>query len=416
MLKFSHKKTLLLVLIAGLLLRVFLIPVARHGDLNNNISWGQELLTRGPANFYEHEEWPFSAPNQPPLYIWVFGATSVIQNTAYSVIHSLNQALPVFPSPIVWWFEQWGELYIAKIPGIIADLGIAYVVYRFVGGKKGLLLSAVWMFNPMTWYNSAIWGGTDGIVNMLGLFALVSLANRRLLSFSFFITLSILFKGSLLIFLPFLTVYIYVQKYPLKQWMHAAGVGLLTFLFVTILFHPQGDVLVWFFNLYTERFLPGEIGSLTANAFNVWWLVDPGKTLDSHVFIGLPARVWGILWTLLIYLLILIKTFYRQKSPRLFLPLAIIALTSFMLMTRIHERYLYPFFPLATIALSKFKWLWIPYLVLSIAHLMNLYHLFWAPGNALLENAFLNPSLMIWLSILNVGIFVYILKKYVNSV
>ena len=60
---------LLVVLLIGFIFRLSLVFVAHHGDLNNNITWGTLAVERGLVGFYEGKDWPYSAPNQPPLTI-----------------------------------------------------------------------------------------------------------------------------------------------------------------------------------------------------------------------------------------------------------------------------------------------------------------------------------------------------------
>lgn len=410
----SRNKELVALIVVALIFRVLLIPVARHGDINNNTTWGQALLSRGPVNFYEGKEWIHSAPNQPPLYVTLFSLTAFKQNTTYNAIHWANDNISAFPSKIIWWFDIWGELYFAKVPGIVADLGIAIAVYFYFSKKKkmALGLSALWLFNPISWYNSAIWGGTDSIVNLFGVLSILFLLRKRLVPAAVFFVVSVLFKGSLLLFIPLWLLVAIKSGFSREEWIRATLYSLGLFLIVILPFHPQLDAPLWFFNLYTQVFLPGEIGSLTANAFNMWWIVDPGTTLDSTLYLGLPARVWGIVITLTGYGYVLFKNKGKTNDSRLFFSFALVSLISFLFMTRMHERYLYPFFPFATLALGSMNWMWAPYILLSISHLLNLYHLFWAPGMTQVEAWYLNSSFMVVISILNIICFLVLLTKF----
>lgn len=415
----NSKWGITILLLISLVFRILLIPVARHGDINNNTSWGQLLLSRGTVNFYEHKEWTYSAPNQPPLYLAVFGVTSLIQNTTNTFIHWANTNISIFPSKVIWWFDQWGELYIAKIPGIVADLAIGFLLYRLIKGKKGLVVATLWLVNPVAWYNSAIWGGTDSIVNLLGILSVAFLYKKKLSLSAVFFTASVLFKGSLLIFLPLWLIVSIQQKHTQQLWIKAFLFSILLFIIVTLPFHPQIDLPIWFYNLYTNRFLPGEIGSLTANAFNLWWLVNPGQVLDNTLFFGIPARLLGIILTVSFALPILWKAKYSSNKSGLWLSFGLLSFISFMFMTRIHERYLYPFFPLATLSVAFYPWLLLPYVLLSFVHILNLYNLFWAPGIPALENFYLNPHFAEVLSIINLItfllIYVYFLTRQVKT-
>lgn len=420
-------KYLLFIFILALILRLALVFIAHHGDLNNNITWGTIAAEGGLNGFYEGRglpqeannevAWPYSAPNQPPLTIITFTFTRVIWQAVENTVWWLNNHLPIFPSPFIWFWEGKGMVLLIKLPAIIADLGIGFLIYRFFQRKNklklGLMLSSLWLFNPVTWYNSAIWGQTDSVVNLLGLAAILFLLNRKLIIFSLFFALSILFKGSLFIFAPLLFLVIIRQKYPLKELLRATFYMLLTTIFISIWFHPQFDLPLWLFNLYKNRILPGEIGYLTANAFNFWWLVEPGKVLDSTLYLGLQARVWGFIIAIAGIIGVsywLLKT--KLSDKRLFLSLSFLSLITFLFMTRIHERYLYPLFPYATMLLGLVPGLVLPYIILSITHLLNLYHLFWAPSFGPLEKAFTAPIFAQIISIIKIFIVVYLFRHF----
>jgi len=415
-------KTFLFILLFALILRLSLVFVAYHGDLNNNISWATLSVERGLKGFYgspDANDWPFSAPNQPPLTILSLAGLRVVYLAIENISWRLNNQFSFFPSTFIWFWEAKGMTLLMKLPSIFADLGIGWLIYKYFEKegkhKLGLILSAVWLFNPITWYNSSIWGQTDSIVNLLGLIGIFALLNKNLPKFAVFFTLSILFKGSLSIFTPVLLFVAYKQNQTFTRWFQATFYMLLATVFVSIWFHPHIDLPFWLINLYKERILPGEIGYLTANAFNFWWLADSGKTLDSTVYFGLQARLWGFVTVLTGIILVLIWLKHKINDKRIFASLLTVSFLSFLFLTRIHERYLYPFFPPATILLGFVPYLWIPYAVVSLTHLLNLYHLFWAPSLKPLELSFMNPALPQILSLVNILTFVYLLRLFRSS-
>jgi len=426
------KKKLIILFFVAFVFRFGLAFIAHHGDLNNNISWGQELFSRGIVDYYgssDANDWPYSAPNQPPLYIFTFGATHLISQWSETAILFLNDNVGLFPSSLVWTWEAKGLSVIYKIFPVLADLGIGWLVYEFFKSRKkeklGVIMATVWLFNPLSWYNSAIWGQTDSIVNFLGLVGIFGLLGvfgnlgrvGKLGWFSIWFTLAFLFKGSLLIFVPVLLILIIKQRYPFRDYILATFYMLLTTFVFSVWFHPQIDFPVWFIDLYANRILPGEIGYLTANAFNFWWLVDSGKTLDSTIYFGLPARVWGQLVALggisgISY------WYYKGKNSdkRVFIALALSSVLTFLFVTRMHERYLYPFFPIATILLGLIPTILIPYIIFSVTYTLNMYHLFWMPSLQPLERLFKSstfPAMII--SLINLLTFGYLLRHFTRA-
>lgn len=408
-------KLLIFIFLAALLLRLGLVFVAYHGDLNNNISWGQLAAERGLAGFYEGIDWPYSAPNQPPLTILMFAATSVIWQTVENASWWLNNSFPAFPSPFIWFWESWGKILLVKLPSIIADLGIGWLIYRYLAKRKkklAFLATVVWLFNPVIWYNSSVWGQTDSVVNLLGLISVIALLRKNLYMFSVFVVLSLLFKGSLAMFVPILIFIAIKQRHTVAKWLNSSLLVLAMVLLTSVWFYPHLDFFSWLSNLYINRIFPGEIGYLTANAFNFWWLVNPSKILDSAIYLGLPARVWG--FVSIIGGVGAVGYWLRKKysDKKMFLSFVLLSLVSFLFMTRIHERYLYPFFPYATILLGFIPGIAIPYIVFSITHLLNLYHLFWAPSFAPLEALYELPSFAQIISLVNVVVFFYLLRLF----
>ena len=412
-------KLVSVIFLVAFLFRLSLLFVAHHGDLNNNITWGTLAVERGLSGFYEGEDWPYSAPNQPPLTILTFAGARAIWQGIEDASWWLNDRMPIFPSPFIWFWEGKGMDLLVKLPSVLADLAIGWVIYDYFRKKRkkslGLKVTTVWLFNPVIWYNSSVWGQTDSVVNLLGLLAVLFLLKKDFVKFSVFVAFSILFKGSLVIFIPILLGIAIWQGYTAKDWIRAGFAGLATTIAISIWFHPSIDLISWLFNLYKTRIMEGEIGYLTANAFNFWWLVNPGEIYDSAVYFGLTARTWGLM-AIVGSVLIIINWLRRKISDkRMFVALFMTTFLSFLLLTRVHERYLYPLFPYATILLGLIPGILFPYVALSLVHLLNLYHLFWAPSLAPLEALYLNPTFPQVLSIVNIGVFFYLLRLFRRS-
>ena len=129
---------------------------------------------------------------------------------------------------------------------------------------------------------------------------------------------------------------------------------------------------------------------LTVNAFNPWaivsqdgngqaatgtWIRDViGPNGEPGFMIGpLPAVVVGT--ALLLLAIIAISVIVARRPDRVTILIAVIALAVafFVLPTRVHERYLFPFFALAAIlAASSRRWL-AAYIAMGIATFANMY-------------------------------------------
>lgn len=401
----NHK--LLAIFFAAMVLRLYFVFSAYHGDLNNNISWGTAAVHSGLSGLYERKDWPYSPPNQPPLTILLFALLRLIWESVENTAWWANNNLKWFPSTFIWFWEDRGMKLLVKLPSIAGDFGMAVLIYQYFKrlNRKdlGLKLSSLWLFNPISWFNSSIWGQTDSIVNSLGYWGIAHLLTGNVVWFLPLYTLSLLFKGSLAIFAPVLVTLMFLKRPKAREWLKTMVIttGIITA--VSVWFHPSLNLPFWLLDLYKNRIFPGEIGYLTANAFNFWWLIDNGKTLDNKVYLFLTARSWGILISCVGIIATCVWIKQKLSDKRVFYGLALAALVTFLFMTRIHERYLYPFFPAATFLVGLSPITSFIYLFLSVAHLLNIYHLFQAAQFAPLEIVYKFTWLPEFLAVANIA-------------
>jgi len=97
---------------------------------------------------------------------------------------------------------------------------------------------------------------------------------------------------------------------------------------------------------------------------------------------------------------------------RFLLAVTLIVFGAFLILTRMHERYLFPLFIPLTILCVK-KIISLPsYIVLSLVHLINLYHLWWFPSINSLISLFSEPVIEKILIIVLLFIFMQFNKTY----
>ena len=153
---------LLVLLLAGLLLRLTLAYVlfpasGFESDVASYAAWAATMAEYGPAGFYANAGFA----DYPPAYLYVLWLAGLLAGPAGDA------------SALI------------KLPPMLLDVAVAYVVYRLVRGwtwpgsrSEALALgaSAAYLFNPVAFYDSALWGQTDAagaLVLLLGLAALI---------------------------------------------------------------------------------------------------------------------------------------------------------------------------------------------------------------------------------------------------
>lgn len=413
-------KTIFKVLFAAFIVKLVVSFLVWHPDVNNHVDWGIRFWQYGPAKFYSANVWSFTWPNQPPGTIYMFAGVRKLYEVVFEFFSYLHFSLKVFPGSILLYFEQ--NLYpaLTKLPAILADLGIAYLIYKIVtvelgsGKRVGVIGAVVFLINPVTWYNSTVWGQYDSVINFLSLLAFYLLLKKKLIPAVLAISISLYIKASLLIFLPVFAVVALKQKYDLKKWVGAIATTFVVIGFITLPF-SRSEPFTWLFNLYKDKVFTNQLQVITANAFNIWaFITGINEQPQALPFLGLTYQYWSYILFALFYIPILIFVYKKQNFKSIVWSLALVAFSSFMFLTNMHERYLYPLFPYLTIlvAMSQIgNWY---YWFISFISLLNLYNFWWVPRIFLLvdflsRNSRLAPRI---LGAVNFLLFVFLFVRF----
>ena len=170
----------------------------------------------------------------------------------------------------------------------------------------------------------------------------------------------------------------------------------------------HGKPLIWLFELYQKKIFVQQLHIITANAFNLWaGLTGVHERPDVY-------RFWGYILFSVSYIPLLISIFKKPTSKNLFWVLALTAFSSFMLLTNMHERYLYPLFPYLTILVSLSLISLYPYILISLVSLLNLYNFWWVPRIDFLVNflSFGNRLMPRVFGFINFILFLQLCKEY----
>ncbi|RJR25693.1 hypothetical protein C4578_01145 [Candidatus Microgenomates bacterium] len=374
------------IILFALIVRLIFIFGHYHPDLGNHLDWGNRLWEYGAKNFYGSSVWTVSWPNQPPGTMYLWGLLSKVNQGIFNVFWYVNLNIPAFPSFIIPFLEKSLHPALVKLPSVLAELGIGWLIYQFLlhfglKKKKALSGAALFLFNPVIVYNSAVWGQTDGVVNFFALFAFFLTLKKKYLWGILAFMFSIYVKLSLIIFLPLFLLLLWREKVPVAKIILNFT---LSFLFIVLISLPftHGNPVLWLKGLYQARIIGGQGNMLTANAFNLWAIIfgiDLSRP-DVGTFLNLSYKIWGIILFSLGFVATIFK-FEKNKfnNQSFFFSLALVSFFSFMFLTNMHERYLYPAFPYLALLTA---WGFLPlaiYITISVIHLLNLYNLWFYP-------------------------------------
>ena len=172
----------------GLLLVVRLWMAAQNTgyqvDMNLWRYWGETMLANGPAKFYQ----AVSFCDYPPLYPTIL---ALLAGLAKLFNASASSGL---------------SLIIFRLPAILADLGIAYIIFRMARRKMGdtlaTLIALLFALNPLAWFNSAVWGQVDSLFFLLMLLCFIFLGRKKHWAAGVMFGLAMMCKFQAIIFLP----------------------------------------------------------------------------------------------------------------------------------------------------------------------------------------------------------------------
>jgi hypothetical protein len=153
---------IVVLLAVGLALRLIIAHVLLPGsgfpnDLGAFQSWSTSLANEGTVGFYDRPGFL----DYPPVYLLFL----FVQGKLYSLVGGVG-----------------GESI--KYMPILADLvlaGVVYVLVQELGAsrRRALIAAGVVILNPITWFNSAIWGQADAVGSVFLLLGLRALLQDR---------------------------------------------------------------------------------------------------------------------------------------------------------------------------------------------------------------------------------------------
>ena len=381
-----QKISLKTILFFSLLLRLALWPWIYHGDVTYTYWWGKfaaEFTWRGYYDWLNFGG--YAHPDQPMLNIIYDWLIRLLYNFIYQILWFINVQIPAFPSKIMSWYFFDGNQALLKLPMIVADILIIYFVYRFIAKNfsvsRAKIAALILSLYPPLIYNSAVWGSGDSLINLFALLAIFYLYQKKYLVFTLLFLCSILYKSSLIIWIPIIFVMLLRQKI---KTISLAKMSLVSIIFVYLISRPFAikNPFIWFFETLTQKILPGPMPQITANAMNFWALIfglEP--RLDELLFLNLISiRNLSLLICFFLFVYILRHLYQHYSTKNLLLALVQISLVVFTFMTRMHERYTFPALIPLFILCYYDKRYWQYFIILSITHCLNIYNWWWVPN------------------------------------
>ncbi len=315
-------------------------------DMGTWFGWAERLNSLGFGKFYSDTDWTQYTPGFM-YYLWAIGKLG------------------------------WTSELAIKIPITLADIGVGFLIWslvRKINPKLALISFFLYTLNPVTLFDGLVWGQIDGLLALLLFLAVYFLVEKKdfVLSVVFW-SIGFLVKPQAIAIAPLFVLHIILNRSGWKKILVGVGVGFMVLLLGSFAFFPDNPVLG----------LPQLVLKMTnyysytsVNGFNIWAWVGMWRP-DTAKFLGLALHSWGTIFLILADILALYL--FRKKlgnRANYYLLAAILCLSFFVFPTKVHERYLLPFFAflLTAAGLLKSKSLLGVYIVTSVASFLNLYY------------------------------------------
>lgn len=183
------KRKIILVLIIGVIVRLFLAFSTFHSDVQPFYFAGEVIAKGNVLNFYDYlrnlptndpilKIYPANLFNYPPLVYFSLGPVSYLISLPFSrdLLHNF-----IFNLPSLLGNLQLNYLLLAlKLPYLPFDIGIAFLLFKFFKDPKNKFMAfTIWMFNPVNLYSTYMMGQFDVIPTFLAIAALYLAVKRE---------------------------------------------------------------------------------------------------------------------------------------------------------------------------------------------------------------------------------------------
>ena len=341
----------ILSLLTGLLLRVLFSPIQGFKfDVDTWFAWAQRLNDLGFSNFYSDKVWT----GYPPGFLYILYILGLIKD-----LFKVNDFL----------------FYISlKFPSIIGELAIGAFAYKLIPEKhkpwKKLALLFI-VLNPAFIFNSAIFGQFDGLFTLFLILSVYYLSQKKLILSAALWSFSFLLKPQAILLCPVFLLF-FLKNFSknnivnfLIPFVSVIFLGFLPF-FPTNPIKGPVDIVFNLFGFYPYN---------SIFAYNIWGILG-FWVLDNKSWLNITYQYWSYLLYILFWIIITIF-YYRNKISLISLS-TLAALSFFFLLTRMHERYLFPslVFIIILACLKKSITLIILGTIYTLIHFLNLYYVY----------------------------------------
>lgn len=317
--KDSNAVYILITAAAAFLLRIIIGAMYKghNTDMSCFTAWANAAFEHGLGKFYTLDMFH----DYPPGYMYILYVVGALQK--------------------LFGFSGGASYVLVKLPAIICDILTSVFIYKFAkkrfSDSVSTMLASLYLFNPAIILNSTIWGQVDSVYTLFVLLMIYFISEKKMIYSYFVFAVCIFIKPQAFIFTPVLiggiVENVFLDGFNKNKFLKNLGFGLcaIALMFVLALPFGIGNVLEQY------KATMASYPHATVNALNLWgalgmnWdSLTPAVTIAGYVFIA-AITVYSL------------YVFFKSKNKaKYYFAGAILAFFTYMLSTKMHDRYAFP--------------------------------------------------------------------------
>lgn len=344
----------------GLLLRFVLMPYGGFPvDIGTFKAWATSLADNGPAAFYGA-----GFADYLPGYLYILW-----------IIGEVNRAVRL---------NDPAFLFALKLPAAVADLAAAWLIFallRRFQSRLALPLAASYVFNPGVVFNSAYWGQADAVAAAFSLAGVAALGTASPIGSAVLLVAGVLIKPqTAAVLIPVSLYLLRTLSRPVEgppRWDLVLGAAGAAGAAMVLIILPFGLSPVGLMSVL--RTALGVYPFSSVVAFNFWGATQGFWQPDAVRWLGVPLSMIGAAATAVSLIALGVWAWRRPAVSDVVLAAGAGLLITFVLPTRIHERYLLSALPFLAVAGGLDRRVLTVYGGLSLVFLLNLVYAYTRP-------------------------------------
>lgn len=381
---------------AAFLLRVILGAVYKghSSDMSCFTAWANAVFEHGFSRFYTLDMFH----DYPPGYMYILYIVGALQK--------------------LFGLSGGAQYVLVKLPAIICDLLTGILVYKVAKNKfsdsVSTILAALYLFNPAAILNCSLWGQVDSVYTLLVLLMIYFITEKKMLASYFSFAVCIFIKPQAFIFTPVLIggiiQNVFLNDFSSKKFIKNLAGGLCAIAALFIIALPFGISNV----IEQYKATLASYPYFTVNAFNIW-----GAMGKNWTGLTTPATVISYIFLAGISVYSLIILIKSKNKSKFYIAGALLAFLTYMLSTKMHDRYAFPAIALMLFAFitSLNKQNYLLYILVSMSQFFNTAWVLFIYQQDI--NTYFRSPVVVIASMINIALAAYLVytaqKQYVMN-